>query len=703
LGRLREVQLPDGKAHRVEYDAHGRVSRVHRDDIATIEYAYDGTSGLLTEKRLYGSTGVLRRKVVTIHDAIGRVSQELHQDVATLEKRMFQFYYDGGTPSSPSSRSQLGLLTAVTGQGYEKVLTYRADGKLTSRRLTLAGGWRELETRLEYSEAGDMSGQATTARGPDGVVVLSSVTSEAFDAYGRGAATRLGGAPLATYAYDGDGLLRRADFAAPDYVELGYDDVTRSLSGSVQRTGAKQTSFQRRMNARGMVESDEIAVGALSIHRAYGYSVERFLAESTDERATSAYGYAPSGIPSSITENGAITSIAIDKDDLGRTTQRGDLSLRYGPDGHLSAATRNGQTWTFLYDEAGQRLLKYSRSMPIAAYPEEGYLDAGGLIQPVKVAQRTVGLLVNGVFESTTTDLLGSVIADGDGSPRIPSPYGSRWLDGAPTRSAALDYVDKGFDADLGLIRMGVRDYDPDLAVFTTPDPLFLEAVTNAVSRPGETNLFGYALSDPLVNADPSGEEVEILTTADPTFRPAAEAAVKQIAPSAKIDAAGKVTIPFWSKVWAWLTGDTGTKLMGSLASSKQKVTVDQQVVGGGNKTRFNAVDAQNKVRTDALVLFEPGANPGIMTEGSNKIVTPQSRPDFIGLAHEMIHALHVVNGDVSSGTGTWEYQTPAGSVIQTRPLEELRTVGLNGFGDWFGPSENDIREDHKLPRRGAY
>jgi RHS repeat-associated protein len=28
---------------------------------------------------------------------------------------------------------------------------------------------------------------------------------------------------------------------------------------------------------------------------------------------------------------------------------------------------------------------------------------------------------------------------------------------------------------DLGLLRMGVRDYDPEINRFTTPDPLFLD------------------------------------------------------------------------------------------------------------------------------------------------------------------------------------------------------------------------------------
>ena len=54
-----------------------------------------------------------------------------------------------------------------------------------------------------------------------------------------------------------------------------------------------------------------------------------------------------------------------------------------------------------------------------------------------------------------------------------------------PGIAAALDYVEKGFDRDLGLVRMGVRDYDPYIGRFLTPDPLFLESPEKAPARLG--------------------------------------------------------------------------------------------------------------------------------------------------------------------------------------------------------------------------
>src|SRR5512142_2197833 len=99
LGRLREVQLPDGMGHRVSYDGHGRVSQIQRDGVATIDYLYASSTGLLNEKRFTGNTGVLRRKVLSSYDAAGRLAAETHLDAASGASLTFTYFHDGATPS----------------------------------------------------------------------------------------------------------------------------------------------------------------------------------------------------------------------------------------------------------------------------------------------------------------------------------------------------------------------------------------------------------------------------------------------------------------------------------------------------------------------------------------------------------------------------------------------------------------------------
>jgi len=62
-----------------------------------------------------------------------------------------------------------------------------------------------------------------------------------------------------------------------------------------------------------------------------------------------------------------------------------------------------------------------------------------------------------------------TVPSDRDGTPRLATPYGVRV--GRPDLAAAFDRVEKAYDAELGTVRMGVRDYDHVLGQFWTPSP----------------------------------------------------------------------------------------------------------------------------------------------------------------------------------------------------------------------------------------
>jgi RHS repeat-associated protein len=52
-------------------------------------------------------------------------------------------------------------------------------------------------------------------------------------------------------------------------------------------------------------------------------------------------------------------------------------------------------------------------------------------------------------------------------------------------------------DRDTGLVRFGYRDYDPDIGRWTSKDPIGFWG--------GDTDLYGYCLSDPLNWVDPLG------------------------------------------------------------------------------------------------------------------------------------------------------------------------------------------------------
>jgi RHS repeat-associated protein len=514
-GRLRDVLLPDGAHHRAGYDGHGRVISIARDGVATVEYDYDPTSGLPIQKRFRSPAGALVRKVDFTHDAIGRLVEAHHQDATTSASQIFHHYYDGATPDAPSVDDTPGFLTAVAGDDFEKRFEYREDGRVSKQVLSLRN-WRRVESVPEYDLAGGARGETISVFQP-GVAAPLLVTTrhDTYDAVGRSLETWVDGAFLSLSSYDSQGRLGSVSFANGDGLALTYDPLTRRLTGADQSTAGLYASVSERLNDRGLVQAEQFQIGGLAVTRQFGYSSQRFLTSSVDALRTWGYAFDPSGLPTRITEDGAVTDLVRSGntltagqlvstlDGLGRTVSRGDLSLEYGPNGQVATARRGTQEWTFVYDENGRRLAKAAGGVPVAAYTDAGFLDERELVSPVKVAGRTVGVLRNGRFETISTDLRGTVIADPDGTPRLASPFGRR--DVHPVLAAAIDYVERGYDGDLGLVRMGVRDYDPQLNRFTTPDPLVLDRPEVATSRPLEFALYSYADNAPLDNTDPSG------------------------------------------------------------------------------------------------------------------------------------------------------------------------------------------------------
>ncbi|WP_434384214.1 RHS repeat-associated core domain-containing protein [Melittangium boletus] len=554
LGRLRGVLLPGGTAHRVDFDGHGRVSRVKRQGVAQVSYHYQAGTGLLEGKTFLSMADQAVRREDYTYDAKGRRVLLRHTDVQSGATQDYRFYYDGATPSSAAIPEATGLLSAVEGEGYLKRFDYTLDGKLAHKSLRL-NDWRTVETWLVYREDGSIRQQQLCHRQADGTYLSCAVLAQNLDAFGRLDAVDLNGQLLADLQYNAQGQLSAATLANGGWVTFSHDALTRAQSGFTQVAPGISTSMGWRFNARGLIGTENLSLGGVSHARVHTYSPQGFLASSGDAQNTYAYEYAASGLPSRIEENGVSRVLAqpvadltagnttYTFDALGRTTSRDDLTFTYGPNGHLSRATRGAHFWDYLYDEAGERIFKSQGGVPVAAYLEGGgYLDDTGLTLPFKVGGRLAGLIQNGIFRPLAADRQGTVLSDFDGTARFASPYGVRSVH--PESSAALDYVEKGYDRDTGLIRMGVRDYDAYIGRFTTPDPLFLESPDQCVTSPTECNLYAYARSNPLAYADPDGRKAKESTAAPTASTPAAAAkpatpdagtpatAVKSVAPS---------------------------------------------------------------------------------------------------------------------------------------------------------------------------
>jgi RHS repeat-associated protein len=142
--------------------------------------------------------------------------------------------------------------------------------------------------------------------------------------------------------------------------------------------------------------------------------------------------------------------------------------------------------------------------------PDGSTVSTTARVEPVQFAGTTVGTLSHPLgggaksFSLVAVDARGTSLSDAQGVARPASPFGDRVTH--PNVAGTVDYASNRFDADLGLIRMGLRDYDPHLSRFTTPDPLLIEDLGKCRGHAVDCTLYAYARNNPLVVVDPTGQ-----------------------------------------------------------------------------------------------------------------------------------------------------------------------------------------------------
>jgi RHS repeat-associated protein len=89
----------------------------------------------------------------------------------------------------------------------------------------------------------------------------------------------------------------------------------------------------------------------------------------------------------------------------------------------------------------------------------------------------------------------------------VTTPYGER--SGPQTSfSNVAEFAGHPNEAALGLVRAGVRDYDPTLGRFWQVDTFLLESPELCAGNPAQCSLTGYAANDPINYVDPNGQFV---------------------------------------------------------------------------------------------------------------------------------------------------------------------------------------------------
>jgi RHS repeat-associated protein len=511
-GDLVEVALADGATHTRLLDSYGRPRRIERSEVGSVEYQYDPATGLLAGKSVSGVGGSADRALSLVRDSAGRVKTETYT-LASGAVQTIQYEHDGVQGAGTVVPGQRGFLSHVKGDGYEKRLVYNPDGTLQSSSVAL-GQWRRIDRSHGYHEDGSERSERWAIFDATGRELVATEIEYVPDAWGRLETLKINGRGVAQLVYDAEGRLDRVDLEGGQSIVHHYDPATRRSSGYWRDGGTWNVGVDWKFDSRGLVAAEDLSLGERSWHRGYGYDPRGFLASAEDEASRATYTYSGTGLPATAEDLAGARDLAAqglqldagglsyEFDAQGRVVRRGDVRLAWGPMGQVTAAERAGRRWTYRYDEAGHRLLKEQDGVPVAAYLEGAYMDAQRLVLPVEIGGFLIGIIDNGVFLLVATDGRGTLIAEGD-KPHLATPYGVR--PSRPSLSPILDYVARGYDADLGTVRFGVRDYDPHLGRFWSPDPLFLEEIDRCRGSPVECNLFGYAAGNPLLFIDPSG------------------------------------------------------------------------------------------------------------------------------------------------------------------------------------------------------
>ena len=512
--RVTKITTPSGKEYGFAYDANGNrmevrmpSGAVHRQGYTTVDlqssYQAPGSVAQATafnlDRQITQLTLPTGRTVVRAYDPSGRPT-----DVTTADAATHIDYADLTQRASLLTRTPAGGGTAQT-------LSFAYDGHLLTR--STAGGVAAGEYRYRYdnnfSVVGitfDSESELPLTRDADGLLT----------GFGPFTFTRSG--PGNTPSRIGDGTL------AQDFT---YDAIGRLRSKTTKVATATPYSVEYTHDNTGRLTKKTEAGAGAHIHE-YAYDLDGSLTEvKRDGEVAETYAYDVNGNRTS-RKLGADEPVVATYDAQDRIVSRGGVDYTYDADGYLTGRgatpSRTARTESCCPPPSGATTVRYSYDgfgRMVARTDGAGTTQIlyGNLASPFQAtATRSPGGTLTRYFYDEDEKLFafqrGSawfyVAADQVGSPRVVTNAGGvvqKVLE-YDAFGAVLSDSNPGFDLPIGsaggiadpatgLVRFGLRDYEPLAGRWTARDPILFAGA--------QANLYVYVGNNPISRRDPTG------------------------------------------------------------------------------------------------------------------------------------------------------------------------------------------------------
>jgi RHS repeat-associated protein len=451
----------------------------------SVDAAYDLVNG-----RLLSVTFPEGSVVYDYADTTGRVSTLAR--ASAIDNQALDFSYDGFLTTRVSFSG------AANGE-----FLYGYDNNFWVTGVALDNAWNLLSRNDDGLRTGDgpfTFGRGGPAGAPDNVSDLISRMC-ALDNVGLPASCPTGSLDL-QYGYDNTSRLARRNQTVngnPTYqVQLTRDPVGR-ISRKVETVAGTTATYDYTYDVDGQL----IEV------RKDGALVEQYSYDNNANRTSSLSATASYDEQDRLLEQGYV-NYQIDVD--GFLVQRGSDTFQYSARGELLQATAGGQTVTYQYDGTSRRVAK-TTSVGTTQYLY------GNLSNPFQV---TASRAPDNVLTTYYYDDYGALYAferggmrfyvgsDHLGTPKVVTDntgtivrqieydsWGVRISDTNPSFDLPVGFAGGIPDDATGLVRFGLRDYEPASGRWTAKDPIFFK---------GGLNLFQYCGNDPVNFKDPSGQ-----------------------------------------------------------------------------------------------------------------------------------------------------------------------------------------------------